>query len=196
MRNYLCRNRPRSVRKTRFSRNNRETAPHRCRRLLCAVVAVFVTFAAKAADPVYNPVDGMVPDENTAIRIAEAVWIPLYGEEHVLVEEPYMATLHGNVWDVESVSPAAITEGGLFRPSCQIGWTYYFSQSWQIKMDDIALDNFKRATALTIKAIGERAELEVAFGSDAPGTSGTRVQVPLPAASLPFAEVAFGARVC
>ena len=32
--------------------------------------------------PSYLPPDGVVPDSVTAARIAEAVWIPIYGEEN------------------------------------------------------------------------------------------------------------------
>ena len=50
---------------------------------------------------------------------------------------------------------------------------------------------FKRATALAIKAIGERQELEVAFTTEPSGVSGNRVRVPLPSAGLPRVETAF-----
>lgn len=50
---------------------------------------------------------------------------------------------------------------------------------------------FKRATALAIKAIGHKAELEVAFTTEPSGISGTRVKVPLPSAGLPPIETGF-----
>jgi hypothetical protein len=37
-----------------------------------------------------------VPDAKTAIRIAEAVWIPVYGEEKIRQERPIHARLHGS----------------------------------------------------------------------------------------------------
>ncbi|MFC0515735.1 NTF2 fold immunity protein [Mucilaginibacter angelicae] len=48
----------------------------------------------------YDPVTkGYVPNEETAIRIAEAVWLPIYGTD-VLDEKPFIAKLSGNVWTV------------------------------------------------------------------------------------------------
>ena len=38
-----------------------------------------------------------VPDEATAIKVAEAVWLPIYGEE-IYNEKPFKAVLKGNVW--------------------------------------------------------------------------------------------------
>lgn len=48
-----------------------------------------------------SPKNGYVPDESTAIRVAEAVFIPIYGEKHVRSERPFQATLKGNVWMVK-----------------------------------------------------------------------------------------------
>lgn len=48
----------------------------------------------------YIPKDGYVPDEETAKRIAEAVWLPIYGEQ-VLDQKPYTAKLKGSkIWYV------------------------------------------------------------------------------------------------
>ncbi|MGE3624673.1 MAG: cobaltochelatase subunit CobT, partial [Bdellovibrionales bacterium] len=56
---------------------------------------------------------------------------------------------------------------------------------------DTPVEIFKRATALAIKAIGHKTELEVGFTTEPSGVSGSRVRVPLPSAGLPHAEVAF-----
>jgi cobaltochelatase CobT len=56
---------------------------------------------------------------------------------------------------------------------------------------DTPVEIFKRATALAIKAIGHKAELEVGFTTEPSGVSGTRVRVPLPSTGLPHTEVAF-----
>lgn len=47
-----------------------------------------------------TPKDGFVPDERTAIAIAEAVWIPIYGEEVINAEKPFTAKLENGVWIV------------------------------------------------------------------------------------------------
>jgi hypothetical protein len=47
--------------------------------------------------------DGLVPDSITAKKIAEAVWLPLYGKE-VLNQRPYRAKLiKDSVWIVKGV---------------------------------------------------------------------------------------------
>jgi hypothetical protein len=50
--------------------------------------------------PSYRPPSGYVSDAATAIRIAVAVWVPIYGEEQINAEKPYVATLTGDVWTV------------------------------------------------------------------------------------------------
>src|SRR5215469_10540523 len=47
------------------------------------------------------PARGYVPDAATAVKIAEAVLIPVYGEEKIVSERPFKAKLDGDVWTVE-----------------------------------------------------------------------------------------------
>src|SRR5882762_5471106 len=49
----------------------------------------------------YRPSGGYVPDQRTAIRVAEAILIPVYGEDTVKKEEPFTASLEGNIWTVK-----------------------------------------------------------------------------------------------
>jgi hypothetical protein len=49
--------------------------------------------------------DGIVPDKATAIRIAEGVLIPVYGEKQVKSERPYVAALSNEVWTVTGSLP-------------------------------------------------------------------------------------------
>jgi len=51
-----------------------------------------------------------VPDENTAKKIAEAIWFPIYGES-VLNQKPYKAELKGNVWIVTGTLSDSIDGG-------------------------------------------------------------------------------------
>jgi hypothetical protein len=46
-----------------------------------------------------KPAKGFVPDAKTAIRIAEAVLIPIYGES-VLSDRPFKAILEHGTWTV------------------------------------------------------------------------------------------------
>ena len=48
----------------------------------------------------YVPDSGFVPNAATAMRIAEAVWIPIYGETQVENERPFTASLKNGVWTV------------------------------------------------------------------------------------------------
>jgi hypothetical protein len=62
------------------------------------------------------PHEGFVPDEETAVKIAEAVWLPVYGRS-VLREKPYKATLtDDNIWLVEGtrkgILPSIFATGG------------------------------------------------------------------------------------
>jgi hypothetical protein len=53
----------------------------------------------------------LVPDEKTAIAIAEAVLIPIYGKEQIDAEKPFHAQLKDNIWTVEGSLPEGWTGG-------------------------------------------------------------------------------------
>src|SRR5262245_18274206 len=53
----------------------------------------------------YKPPKGYVPDATTAIRIAEAVWIPIYGKAKLSDEKPFNARLVNGVWVLEGTLP-------------------------------------------------------------------------------------------
>lgn len=57
------------------------------------------------------PSNGFVPDEVTAVRIAEAIWLPIYSER-VLRQKPFKATLKNGVWHVKGTLPAWARVGG------------------------------------------------------------------------------------
>ena len=80
-------------------------------KILC--IALLLTSLAFAQDKhSYVPRNGFVPDEKTAIRIAEAVWAPIYGEEQVAKERPFKAHLKGGIWTVEGTLPTG-RDGGV-----------------------------------------------------------------------------------
>ncbi|MGD0941560.1 MAG: YbbC/YhhH family protein [Terracidiphilus sp.] len=70
------------------------------------------------------PSNGYVPDERTAVTIAEAVLIPIYGEKTIAGEKPFHAKLNGDIWVVNgtlasgSLGGVAIVE--LSRKDAQI----------------------------------------------------------------------------
>jgi hypothetical protein len=55
----------------------------------------------------YVPPQGFVPNEQTAIQIALAVWAPIYGAENIDRQRPFRTRLRGNVWTVEGSLPPA-----------------------------------------------------------------------------------------
>jgi NTF2 fold immunity protein len=59
----------------------------------------------------YKPPKGYVPDAATAIKIAEAVWIPIYGKETLKDERPFTAQLVDGVWIVQGTMPKGMNGG-------------------------------------------------------------------------------------
>lgn len=53
----------------------------------------------------FLPKAGMVPDAQTAIAIAVAVWNPVYGEKEIASEKPYQAVLTNGRWTVTGSVP-------------------------------------------------------------------------------------------
>ena len=53
----------------------------------------------------YDPREGYVPDQHTAIAVTEAIGVPFYGRELVEAERPYKAVLNGDVWIVKGTLP-------------------------------------------------------------------------------------------
>ncbi|HEX5009092.1 MAG TPA: NTF2 fold immunity protein [Planctomycetota bacterium] len=57
------------------------------------------------------PAHGLVPDADTAIRIAVAIWDPIYGADAIAAEKPWVAKLDGEVWNVTGSLPAGRAGG-------------------------------------------------------------------------------------
>ncbi len=74
--------------------------------LLCTILLV------PAFGQGYRPKSGYVPDAKTAVRIAEAVLIPVYGEKKVESERPFTAKLQDNVWTVSGTLHCSDGKGG------------------------------------------------------------------------------------
>jgi hypothetical protein len=88
-------------------------------KLRMVIVLVFVAFAVVVAlaraqsHETYVPPNGFVPDAMTASRIAEAVWIPIYGEANIGAQKPFKATLTGDVWTVSGRELPPGSRGGV-----------------------------------------------------------------------------------
>jgi hypothetical protein len=64
--------------------------------ILCGSLFLLMTATGQS----YKPKSGFVPDSTTAIKIAEAVLAPVYGEKKIVAERPFSAELQGDVWIV------------------------------------------------------------------------------------------------
>lgn len=72
----------------------------------------------------YIPRNGFVPDKGTAVRVAEAILVPIYGETQVTSERPFSADLRDGVWIVTGHLPDG-WEGGaaevrISKKSCEV----------------------------------------------------------------------------
>ncbi len=74
------------------------------------VACVFLCLAAIAAGS-FTPEDGFVPNQETAVKIAVAVWEPIYGATQIAEEKPYQVRLTNGVWMVEGSLPKNVLGG-------------------------------------------------------------------------------------
>jgi len=82
---------------------------------ICLVATVLISGPRNQDSTVkgYVPPNGFVPDSSTAVRVAVAVWIPIYGASQIRSEQPYVATLKDGVWTVTSTLPRQYNLGGV-----------------------------------------------------------------------------------
>ncbi|GAA0534712.1 hypothetical protein FHS83_003095 [Rhizomicrobium palustre] len=70
-----------------------------------AVVFALLFSSVAIAEHSYTPPQGFVPDERTAISVAEAILTPIYGSNKIRSERPFKAMLKGDVWVVSGSLP-------------------------------------------------------------------------------------------
>jgi hypothetical protein len=59
----------------------------------------------------FIPKNGIVPDSVTAVKIAEAIWLPVYGKE-IYNEQPFTAKINNKgIWIVEGSLPEGAVGG-------------------------------------------------------------------------------------
>ena len=78
--------------------------------LICSILLVAVSqaadrYGARNTAKGYVPPNGFVPTAETAIAVAEAVLIPVYGKDQIESERPFKAVLNENVWVVTGSVP-------------------------------------------------------------------------------------------
>ena len=81
--------------------------------LLISSVSSGILFGQETERYNYKPAAGYVPNEDTAIKIAIAVWIPIYGKTQIEKEKPYKAVLRNGIWYVSGSLPADYVKGGV-----------------------------------------------------------------------------------
>jgi hypothetical protein len=77
------------------------------RALWCGLVLVMSAFGQNQA-----ATRNYVPDAVTAVRVAEAVLIPAYGQKQIESERPFHATLKDYAWTVEGTLHCPDGRGG------------------------------------------------------------------------------------
>ena len=78
---------------------------------LLLILALALLGGGEKQEHIVNPEDGYVPTKEVAIKIAVAVWEPIYGVDKVADEKPYRATLTEGVWTVEGSLPEGMKGG-------------------------------------------------------------------------------------
>lgn len=73
--------------------------------LLSLVAGPPILQAEEEAKHNYKPAEGYVPDKATAIAIAVAVWVPIYGKENIENKKPFKAILKDGIWYVSGSVP-------------------------------------------------------------------------------------------
>lgn len=61
----------------------------------------------------YRPKEGYVPDSTTAVKIAEAVLVPVFGKKKIESEQPFTAKLKDGVWTVSGTLHCPDGKGGI-----------------------------------------------------------------------------------
>jgi len=84
--------------------------------VLCAAIPLGVGLGQQHSRP-----DGYVPDEATAVKIAEAVLVPVYGEQQIGSERPFHARRDGDTWTVSGTLRCPDGKGGTTTRFCDGG---------------------------------------------------------------------------
>ena len=87
---------------------------------LILFVGCLIYFSIGAVSVKQQPVQiNYVPNETTAVKIAEAIWVGVWGEEKVNKSKPIKATLTDGIWHVVGTMPPTATKGGTMHMTLQ-----------------------------------------------------------------------------
>ena len=79
--------------------------------LVLGIPVLLICLQTALAQHNFKPPAGYVPDERTAVAVAEAILIPIYGADNIRTERPFRATLRGKIWVVEGTLPTGMVGG-------------------------------------------------------------------------------------
>ena len=99
---------------TRLASMVKEVALRACGTQFLFVLLALSCSVAMAQDHSLHNVrrpEGYVPDQETAIKIAVAVWEPIYGKAAIAKQSPYNARLNNGVWVVTGSLPGRMLGG-------------------------------------------------------------------------------------
>jgi hypothetical protein len=83
----------------------------RAAEIVGAFFLIAILVFAEDKKETFKPKEGYVPNAETAIKIAIAVWTPIYGAEEIEKEKPYKATLSNGIWTVKGSLPEGMKGG-------------------------------------------------------------------------------------
>ncbi|RYH15831.1 MAG: hypothetical protein EON54_28515 [Alcaligenaceae bacterium] len=70
---------------------------------------LFSAYTAGRDTQSFTPKEGFLPDEATAIAVAEIILIKIYGVNAIKEQRPFSANLNGEIWDIKgSLSPQEV----------------------------------------------------------------------------------------
>ena len=75
-----------------------------------------------------GPKEGLVPDKETAIKLADVILFRLYGEKHITAQKPYRVTKDENIWWVCGAPPPALGSSFKIAISQQTGAVLYLEE--------------------------------------------------------------------
>src|SRR5882672_7518154 len=86
--------------------------PMKYKSLVASVFVVALLTVSSAAQPYagYRPQNGFVPNEETALKIATAVLLPVYGDKLVLSPDAFKVSLKKDSWTVQGRLNCAVPE--------------------------------------------------------------------------------------
>jgi hypothetical protein len=79
---------------------------------ICAACCLTLLIASLMFGQGHKPEKGYVPDADTAVQIAEAVLVPVYGKKQIESERPFGAELKDGVWTVSGTLHCSDGKGG------------------------------------------------------------------------------------